>query len=124
MNKPAYKNLLVYQKAKNQTINIIKYFTHKKTPFAYTFIVDQLLRAASSIGANIAEGYGTHYQKSFRHYLSIARGSSFETEYWLDVVIELKIFDNGVISGFLKENNEIIKMLTVMMKNLEKKTQS
>ncbi len=43
----------------------------------------QLVRAADSIGANIAEGYGrTHRQDALRFY-SIARGSLEETLFWL-----------------------------------------
>lgn len=43
----------------------------------------QIVRSADSIGANIVEGYGRfHYGDQVR-FLYIARGSLFETSYWL-----------------------------------------
>ena len=46
----------------------------------------QLLRAATSIPANIAEGYGRFSQAAYRNHLSMARGSAFEVESWLDLL--------------------------------------
>jgi four helix bundle protein len=43
----------------------------------------QLLRAADSIGANIAEASGRHHQLDRRHLLVVARGSLHEVEHWL-----------------------------------------
>ena len=83
-----------------------------------------MIDEATVIGANIAEGYGRHYKKNYRLFLSIARGSCFEVEYWLEVAIELKKYNNEILYKFKERNQELIKMLTVMMKNLERKTQS
>jgi four helix bundle protein len=51
--------------------------------FARDTIGKQLVRAADSVGANIAEGYGRFTYKDRRHYLHVARGSLYETRYWL-----------------------------------------
>ena len=44
----------------------------------------QLVRAADSIGANIAEAYGRYSVKDQRRLLYVARASACETEHWLD----------------------------------------
>ena len=44
----------------------------------------QLIRAADSIGANIAEAYGRHGYPDQRRLLYVARGSAYETEHWID----------------------------------------
>lgn len=51
--------------------------------FARDTVGKQLVRAADSVGANIAEGYGRFTYKDRRHFLYIARGSLYETRYWL-----------------------------------------
>lgn len=119
----SYKNLIVYQKAESLTVDAIKYFSRQRRTKTYEFLIIQLLRATGSIGANIAEGYGRHYKKSYRHFLSISRGSSFEAEYWLEVAIKLKKFNNDILDDFKKVNNEIIKMLTSMMIKMERSKQ-
>ena len=119
----SYKNLIVYQKAKTLTISISKYFSRFRLPRTEEFLIIQLLRAVSSIAANIAEGYGRYYYKSYRQFLSVSRGSCFEVEYWLELLIELKKFDETTLNEFLKENGQVGKILTTMMKNLERKTQ-
>ena len=115
----SHKNLIVYNKAKALTIDTIKFFSKNKLPYQQKFIVDQLLRSVSSIGANIAEGYGRHYTKSFRHFLSISRGSSFEVDYWLEIVLELNPRHKKIIDRFVGKNLELTKMLTVLMKSME-----
>jgi four helix bundle protein len=51
--------------------------------FAKDTIGKQLTRAFDSIGANIAEGYGRfHYGDKIKFYY-YARGSSFESQYWI-----------------------------------------
>jgi four helix bundle protein len=43
----------------------------------------QLVRAADSIGANIAEAAGRWHEADKRRLLVVARGSLYETEHWL-----------------------------------------
>jgi four helix bundle protein len=44
----------------------------------------QMARAADSIGANIAEAYGRFHYGEKLQFLYYARGSLFETKYWLN----------------------------------------
>ena len=43
----------------------------------------QVVRAADSIGANIAEASGRWHEADKRRLLIVARGSLYETEHWL-----------------------------------------
>jgi len=116
----SYRNLIVYQKAKGLTVDLINYFSKNRVYKSYEFLINQLFRSVSSIGANIAEGYGRHYTQSFRQFLSIARGSSFETDYWLDIATETGLARSDILNDFSERNNELAKMLTTMMKRTER----
>jgi four helix bundle protein len=45
-------------------------------------IVEQLVRSAGSICANIEEGYGRGFGRDYAHFLSYALGSARETQGW------------------------------------------
>jgi four helix bundle protein len=122
-NSSNLENLNVYLKARILAISCLKYFNSLKFDRRNEFLIQQILRAVTSVGANIAEGCGRHYKNSYRQFLSIARGSCFEVEYWLEVAIELKKYNNGILEDFKTANMELIKILTTMMKNLERKVQ-
>ena len=91
--------------------------------FIYRSIGDQLLRSVTSIASNIAEGYGSFSRKEYRRYLGIALKSAYETENWLKLVAESKVFQKIIvkekIANLTQMNIEIIKMLISLMKKLE-----
>jgi four helix bundle protein len=53
-------------------------------PFAREIVGGQLARAADSVGANIAEAFGRYHYGEKLQFLYYARGSLFETKYWLN----------------------------------------
>lgn len=116
----SYKNLIVYKKAKSLTLDLAHYYADKKLGWTEKYFVDQLIRAAASIGANLAEGYGRLYKLDYRRFVSISRGSSFELEYWVDLVKEVRPQDEKILLRTVGPNTEISKMLTAMMKSLGK----
>lgn len=114
-----YKGLIVYQKAKTLTTDLFKFYSEKKLGWTEKYLIDQLLRAASSIGANLAEGYGRLYKLDYRRFISISRGSSFELEYWIDLISDIRPQDKEFLNKETNINTEILKMLTVMMRRLK-----
>ena len=50
---------------------------------------DQLRRAVVSVASNIAEGYGRETTKDFVHFISMARGSLYETSTQLELAERL-----------------------------------
>ena len=51
--------------------------------FAKDTVGKQLVRAADSIGANIAEGFGRYHYKENKNFCYFSRGSIIETKSWL-----------------------------------------
>ena len=72
-------------------------------------IADQLIRSATSIGANVVEAKGSSSKKDFARFFEIAYKSSNETQYWLFLIKETS--NNTQIDHLLNECQEIAKML-------------
>ena len=69
--------------------------------FARDTVGKQLVKAADSIGANIAEGTGRGSYQDNRRFIRIARGSLYETRHWLRRAYKRKLLSDEQI-GKLK----------------------
>ena len=52
-------------------------------------IIRQLIRAATSVGANYCEADDAHSKKDFHHKIAICKKESRETKYWLRVIAKI-----------------------------------
>ena len=80
--KTNFENLQVYQLAESladEIWNVVNVWDK----FAKVTIGKQIVRAADSIGANIAEGTGRGSFQDNRRFVRMARGSLNETQHWL-----------------------------------------
>lgn len=114
----SYTDLIVYKKAKENFLVLFNYYKNPELSWTEKFLIEQLLRAVASVGANLAEGYGRHYKQEYRRFVAIARGSSLEVEHWINLLLETRPQDREVLENCLMINTEVVKMLTKMMKNL------
>jgi four helix bundle protein len=77
-----FRDLFAYQRAVALAHEIHTAVEHWPL-FDRKAVGDQLVRAATSVGANIAEASGRWHEQDRRQLLFIARGSLLETEHWL-----------------------------------------
>jgi len=101
-------------------IQLIQSFPEKKT---YWIIGDQLLRAATSIGANLIEAKSSSSKRDFIKFYDIALKSANETRYWLSLLKDSNLASKSVIQPLLEEAKEIADMIAaslLTMKNRKK----
>ncbi|HOB74065.1 MAG TPA: four helix bundle protein [Phycisphaerae bacterium] len=82
MARTAFENLRVYRLAEALADEIWS-IVQKWDSFARHTVGEQLVNAADSIGANIAEGVGRGTYKENRRFVRVARGSLNETQHFL-----------------------------------------
>ena len=80
----------------------------------------QLIRSGTSIGANIEEAQGASIRKDFINKMNISKKEARETRYWLKLINDAQLINNNM-SGLLEEINEIINILTAIVKTSESK---
>ena len=84
-------------------------------------ISDQLLRSATSIGANIVEAKASSSKRDFIKFYEIALKSANETEYWLGLLRDATQADKNKTNQLLVEVEEISKMLGSSLLTLKNK---
>jgi four helix bundle protein len=82
MAKTNFENLRVYELAE-QVADGIWQLVLRWDHFARDTVGKQMVRAADSIGANIAEGAGRGSFQDNRRFVRVARGSLNELRHWL-----------------------------------------
>ena len=115
----SHKSLTVWKKSIEHVLNIYK--ATQSFPKEEMFgIVPQMRRAAVSISSNIAEGYGRVYSKETIKFLSNALGSASELETQLIISKDLNFLTIEKAASLQKEIEEIIRMLSVLIKSTDK----
>ena len=76
-------------------------------------LADQLRRASKSICANLVEGFAkqSHSAAEYRRYLTVAIGSSDETQLWLRYCVDLGYIESDEGRRWIADYVEISKML-------------
>jgi len=115
MNK--VEDLIIWQKAMVLTKKV--YIIASDLPQDEKFgLTSQIKRSAVSIPSNIAEGAGRNSKKEFKHFISIANGSTYELETQLRLLVELKLIVKEKIQPLIDLCIEIQKMNYAFQKRL------
>jgi len=112
-----YKELDVWQKAVRLAIEV--YRVTSRFPDAEKFgLISQLRRAATSIPANIAEGWGRGTTKEYIQFLLIARGSLMEVETHAIISRHLHYLGQEQLVALQRQIEEVGKMLNGLIQSL------
>ena len=95
----SYRKLVLWEKAQDLTLEIVKIVSRLPNDRVAKTLGPQIIRAASSIAANIAEGHGRYTLGAHRNHLSIAKGSACETDSWLDLLRRAGYLDSETEAG-------------------------
>ena len=113
-----HKDLIVWKKG----IELVKkvYLITGSFPKSEQFgLVAQMRRCVISIPSNIAEGCGRNSDNELIRFLYIALGSSSELETQLIISTELFFLENKEATECLDLLNEIIRMITSLIKSIK-----
>jgi len=113
-----FRDLKVWQKAVEFFETVVLDLEQFPKTEVVRIISGQVLRSASSISANIAEGYGRHKGAEYIHYLHIARGSTNESIDRYEKLKRLGYIDKKTFIDREGSLEEIRAMLTRMINRI------
>ncbi|OGO18035.1 MAG: hypothetical protein A2Z15_05950 [Chloroflexi bacterium RBG_16_50_11] len=105
------------------SIAVIKLIKNLPEKRVYWTISDQLLRSATSIGANIVEAKSASSKRDYIKYYEIALKSANETKYWLGLLRDALDADKNEINKLLKETGELANILAASLLTMKGKKQ-
>jgi four helix bundle protein len=109
------------QRLKIFAANVIRFTNYFPNTKGSRVISNQLIRAASSIGANFVEAQESSSHKEFVYKVSVCLKEAKESLYWLELVTLSGIMPQQRADSLLQENTEIVKILIVSLKKLRAK---
>lgn len=110
-----FRTLKVYQKSIELADIIFKLTKRFPSEEKYR-LTDQMVRAATSIGANIAEGVGQGYKSKTINFCNIAMGSTNEMRHWITVARMQTYISDEEFKDLDGRLDEILRMLIGYMR--------
>jgi len=118
-----YRDLQTWNKAHNLTLELYKLSRQFPKEEIYG-LTSQLRRAASSIGAHLAEGCGRQPNPEFARFVRISMGSASELDYHLLLSRDLGFIENTAYDRVSKGLTEVRKKLASLLSTVELETQT
>jgi four helix bundle protein len=105
----------IQEKSFNFALDIIELYKELNNQKEYV-LSKQLLRAGTSIGANVEEALQGQSKKDFISKLCISLKEAYETQYWLKLLDKSNLTQQSNINLYLSKIIELIKLLTAIIK--------
>lgn len=113
----SYQDLVVWQKSMD--VAVATYSLTRTWPKEELYgLTSQARRAASSVPANIAEGYGRDSTASYQQFLRIAQPSTTELETHLHLAQRIGLTSPEAVTPILSLTEAVGKMLRQLIKRL------
>ena len=102
-------------------VRIVKFVRSMPKDVASIELARQLIRAGTSVAANVEEADGAESRRDKIHKHSIARKEAKESRLWLRTIKEAEIVSNSEMDSLMTEGLEVVKILSKIIQNLEKR---
>ncbi len=117
MGRPDFEDLVVYKLAEGLA-NEVWLIVREWDDFAKDTVGKQIVRAADSVCANIAEGRGRYNFKDNQRFVKIARGSLYETISWLRLAYVRQLIDAEEVARLKPTIDQLSPQLNAYLKSL------
>ena len=112
---------ILRDKAKEFAKTIVFLCRDMRTTHKESVLINQLLRSATSIGANLHEAQYAQGTKDFISKLEIAQKECYETEYWLELLFETNCMNEENYKTLQNDFGAIRRMLISSLKTIKSK---
>lgn len=79
-------------------------------------VIHQLVRAATSVGANLAEATAAHSKADFIAKVGIARKEAREAQYWLKLGRDAGVLQSSDVAALLDEAEQVSRVVSAIVR--------
>ena len=115
----SYRDLRVWKEAMNLAEGACRLTGQFPKHEIYGFTA-QIRRAAASVPANIAEGYGRESKGAYIQFLRVAQGSVKELETHLLLASRIELISPAAVDPVMRQCEVVGKMLRGLIRSLDK----
>jgi four helix bundle protein len=112
---------IALEKSKAFSVRIVKLYQYLCAERKEFVMSRQILKAGTSIGANLTEAKYAFSTKDYASKKSIALKECAETVYWLELLHDTEYLSDNEFSSMLADCEEILKILISTVKKLKNK---
>ena len=112
-------NNIVRDKSFRFAVRIVKLCKHLQSGKKEFVLSRQLLRAGTSIGANVAESEHAQSRADFSSKLNIALKEAAETDYWIRLLYETEYLNKIEFSSIITDCREVESLLASIVKTIK-----
>jgi len=110
-----FEDMPVWQESMDFDVEVYKHLDKLPDEEKYG-LQNQMRRSASSVSANIAEGFGRGSLKDRAHFYHIAMGSLLETKNFIYLAGRLRYFTQEDVDGLVKRIESIIDQINAIQR--------
>lgn len=111
---------IIYSKCLDFSVNITELCRQLQGRGEY-IISKQIIRSATSMGANYSEALGAESDFDFIHKISVSLKETHETQYWLDVLLRGRYIDENCYNQLYLASEVIYKMMTASVLTVKRR---
>ena len=115
------ENNVIHTKSLDFAVRIVRLGRHLQDECHEYIICKQIIRSGTSIGANVRESHNAQSSADFISKLTIALKEADETQFWLEVLKRSDIIGNKMYESLNTDVNELIAILTSIIKTTKTK---
>jgi len=105
----------------NFAVEVVKFLKNIKYSKENEVIKYQLVKSATSIGANYEEAQGAYSRDDFKYRIGIYFREAKESNYWIRIIKAADISKSEALEHLIKESDELKKIFSSIMKKVHKR---
>ncbi|MGB9870666.1 MAG: four helix bundle protein [Anaerolineae bacterium] len=117
------QGLDIQERAFQFAVRVVKLVNRLPRTIAGIEVGRQLVRSATSVGANLEEADAAESKADFIHKVGIAHKEAREARYWLRIV-RASLLDDGEVVWLLRESDELVRILNSIISNARRSPRS